>query len=68
MLKVGTKVFLKNYGIGAIKKIDTTDNDFKYLVRFFNKGRTLVWLPADTKFGVVSLTGKALDWKSGSNR
>lgn len=49
MFAVGDKIRSKKYGVGVIRKIDNSDFDFTYLARFYDKGRTLVWLPKNER-------------------
>ena len=49
MFVVGDKIRSKKYGVGVIRKIDNSDFDFTYLARFYDKGRTLVWLPKNER-------------------
>lgn len=40
---IGDRVFVKDYGVGTITKIDEKSRDFTYFVRF--KGHARGWFP-----------------------
>ena len=40
---IGDRVFVKDYGVGIITKIDEKSRDFTYFVRF--KGHARGWFP-----------------------
>lgn len=40
---IGDRVFVKDYGVGTITKIDEKSHDFHYFVRF--KGHARGWFP-----------------------
>ena len=40
---IGNRVFVKDYGVGTITKIDEKSRDFTYFVRF--KGHARGWFP-----------------------
>ena len=40
---IGDRVFVKDYGVGTITKIDEKSRDFTYFVRF--QGHAIGWFP-----------------------